>query len=53
MSHLIMEEMKDIMVSPQHHRHHGDRNTDECILQRKEDNTKKISLYSFSTDSLF
>ena len=42
MSHLIMEEMKDIMVSTQHHRHHGDQHTDERILLRKQDNTKRF-----------
>ena len=44
-----MEEMK-AMVSPQQHHHHGDQDTDECILLREEDKT--ISLYSFSIDSL-
>ena len=39
LSHLIME---DTMVSTQHHRHHGDQRTDECILLREEDNTKRF-----------
>ena len=47
-SRLSHRTMEDTMVTTLHHGHHGDQETDECILLTEEDNTKRYSVQFFS-----